>query len=131
MPSYGSAQYASGWLLTVRDTSLLAFPFDSRRMTVGSEAVRVRDDVNFDRGVWRGGFTASDDGTLAYQIAQAGIGGQLTWTDASGRRLGSVGEKSEASMPRLSPDGRRVLVMLGDPNNDIWVYEIDRVFARA
>ncbi len=126
MSSYGSAQYASGWLLTVRDTSLLAFPFNVRRMTVGSDAVRVRDDVNFDRGVWRGGFTASDDGVLAYQIAQAGIGGQLTWTDASGRRLGTVGEKSEASMPRLSSDGRRALVALGDPNNDIWVYELDR-----
>ena len=126
MSSYGSAQHASGWLLTVRDTSLLAFPFDSRRMTIGSEAVRIRDDVNFDRGVWRGGFTASDEGTLAYQVTQAGIGGQLTWTDASGRRMGSVGEKSEASMPRLSPDGRRALVMLGDPNNDIWVYELDR-----
>ena len=63
---------------------------------------------------------------LAYQIAQAGIGGQLTWCDSSGRRLSTVGEKSEAYSPQLSPDGRRALVILGDPNNDIWVYELDR-----
>jgi eukaryotic-like serine/threonine-protein kinase len=124
--SYGSAQFASGWLLTVRDTSLLAFPFDVRRLTVGQEPVRVTDDVNFDIGVWRGGFTASDNGVLAYQLTQAGVGGQLTWFDSSGRRLSTLGEKSEAYSPQLSPDGRRALVILGDPNNDIWVYELDR-----
>jgi eukaryotic-like serine/threonine-protein kinase len=126
MPSYGSAQYASGWLLSVRDTSLLAFPFDARRLTVRDEPVRVADDVNFDLGVWRGSFTASENGVLAYQLAQAGIGGQLTWCDSSGRRLSTVGEKSEAYSPQLSPDGRRALVILGDPNNDIWVYELER-----
>jgi dipeptidyl aminopeptidase/acylaminoacyl peptidase len=126
MTSYGSAQYASGWLLSVRDTSLLAFPLDPRRFTVKDEPVRVADDVNFDLGVWRGSFSASEDGVLAYQLAQAGIGGQLTWCDSSGRRLSTIGEKSEAYSPQLSPDGRRVLVILGDPNNDIWVYEIER-----
>jgi len=126
MTSYGGAQYASGWLLSVQDTSLLAFPFDLDRLAVKDEPVRVADDVNFDLGVWRGSFSASENGVLAYQLAQAGIGGQLTWCDGSGRRLSTVGEKSEAYSPQLSPDGRRVLVILGDPNNDIWVYEIER-----
>jgi Tol biopolymer transport system component len=95
-------------------------------LIAGPEPVRVRDDVNFDLGVWRGGFTASDNGVLAYQTAQAGVGGQLTWMDLSGHRLSTVGEKSEAYSPQLSPDGQRALVVLGDPNNDIWVYELDR-----
>ncbi len=124
--SYGSAQYASGWLLSVRDTSLLAFPFDPDRLSVKDEPVRVADDVNFDLGVWRGSFSASETGVLAYQLAEAGIGGQLTWVDSSGRRISTVGEKSQAYSPELSPDGRRVLVILGDPNNDIWVYELER-----
>jgi serine/threonine protein kinase/Tol biopolymer transport system component len=124
--SYGSAQYASGWLLTVRDTSLLAFPFDARSLTMRDESIRVADDVNFDLGVWRGSFSASDNGVLVYQASQAGIGGQLTWRDSSGRSLSTVGEKSEAYTPQLSPDGRRALVILGDPNNDIWVYQLDR-----
>jgi Tol biopolymer transport system component len=46
--------------------------------------------------------------------------------DLSGHRLSTVGEKSEAYSPQLSPDGQRALVVLGDPNNDIWVYELDR-----
>ena len=124
--SYGSAQYASGWLLSVRDTSLLAFPFDPRRLIVKDEPVRITDDANFDLGVWRGCFSASQNGVLVYQLAEAGIGGQLTWVDSSGRRISTVGEKSQAYSPQLSPDGRRVLVILGDPNNDIWVYELER-----
>ena len=124
--SYGSAQYASGSLLTVRATSLVALPFDLRRMTATDTPTRIADDVNFDLGVWRGTFTASENGVLAYQVAQSGVGGRLTWFDQSGRRLSTVGENGAAYSPQLSPDGRRALVILGDPNNDVWVYELER-----
>jgi Tol biopolymer transport system component len=59
-------------------------------------------------------------------MAQAGLGGQLTWLDPSGRPLGKVGEKSEAYSPEISPDGRRAAVVLGDPANDIFLYELER-----
>jgi Tol biopolymer transport system component len=126
MASYGSAQYASGWLLSVVDTNLMALPFDAGRVTVTGSPVRVAGDVNFDFGVWRGTFSASGNGLLAYQLAQAGVGGQLLWVDLSGRPLSTVGERGDAYSPQISPDGRRALVILGDPNNDIWIYELDR-----
>jgi len=126
MSSYGSAQYASGWLLSVRETSLVAIPFDAKRIEVSGQPLRVADDANFDTGVWRGTFSASDNGMLAYQLAREGGGGRLTWFDFSGRRMASVAEKSPAYSPELSPDGRRVSVMMGDPNNDVWAYELDR-----
>jgi len=126
MSGNGSAQYASGWLLSVRDTSLMALPFDAKRIETSGQAVRVADDVNFDFGVWRGTFTASEDGVLAYQLAREAGGGRLTWIDSSGRRIAPVAEKSEAYSPELSPDGRRAAVLIGDPNNDIWVYELER-----
>jgi len=126
MSSNGSAQYASGWLLSVRDTSLMALPFDAKRIEILGQAVRIADDVNFDFGVWRGTFTTSENGLLAYQLARESGGGRLTWLDPSGRRLAPVAEKSAAYSPELSPDGRRASVLMGDPNNDIWVYELDR-----
>jgi serine/threonine protein kinase/Tol biopolymer transport system component len=126
MSSNGSAQYASGWLLSVRDTSLMALPFDPKRIAVTGQATRVTDDANFDSGVWRGTFTVSENGVLAYQLARQGSGGRLTWVDSSGRRIAPVAEKSEAYSPELSPDGRRASVVMGDPNNDVWVYELDR-----
>ena len=126
MSSYGSAQYASGRLLLVRETSLMAFPFDPKRLVISGEGVRIADNANFDTGVWRGTFSASENGVLAYQIAREGSGGRLTWLDFSGRRLAPVAEKSAAYAPELSPDGRRASVLMGDPNNDVWVYELDR-----
>jgi Tol biopolymer transport system component len=126
MSSYDSAQYASGVLLSVRDTSLMATPFDPRRIAFTGPAVRIADDVNFDTGVWRGTFTVSETGVLAYLIAREGGGGRLTWVDFSGRKLATIGEKSSAYSPELSPDGRRASVVMGDPNNDVWVHELTR-----
>ena len=124
--SYGSAQYASGWLLSTRDTSLMAQRFDAGTMGLSGEPVRVADDVSFDYGTWRSVFSVSENGVLAYQLAQTGVGGQLTWLDTAGRTVGTVGERSEAYALRLSPDGRRASVLFGDPNNDIWIYDLPR-----
>ena len=126
LSGFGSAQYASGWLLSVRDTSLMGLRFDPDRLSSSGQPVRIAENVNFDSGVWRGNFTVSGSGVLAYQLAQEAGRGQLTWFDFSGRRLGTIGERSQAYSPRISPDGRRASVILGDPNNDIWVYELDR-----
>ena len=54
MPSYGSAQYVPGYLLSVRDSNLMAAPFDLGRLAVTGQSVRVAGDVNFDFGTWRG-----------------------------------------------------------------------------
>ena len=44
----------------------------------------------------------------------------------AGRPLATIGDRSEAYALRLSPDNRRASLVLGDPNNDIWIYELDR-----
>jgi Tol biopolymer transport system component len=123
--SYGSAQYASGFLLFVREASLLAQRFDPGTLTVSGEPVRVADGVGFEAGIWRGTFSASENGVLAYHVA-GGVGGQFTWFDRAGRPLQKVAERSEAYVPGLSPDGRRLAFLMGDPSNDVWVQELDR-----
>jgi serine/threonine protein kinase/Tol biopolymer transport system component len=126
MPAYGGAQYVPGYLLSVRDANLMATPFDASRLSVSGQSIRVADDVNFAYGTWRGIFSASENGLLAYQVSNQAAGGQLAWVDAAGRLLASIGERSEAYALRLSPDNRRASVVLGDPNNDIWIYELER-----
>jgi Tol biopolymer transport system component len=124
--SDGSATWAPGWILSVRESSLMARPFDDRRLALGGDAVRVADSVHLDSGVWRGVFSASRTGVLVYQASLAQVGSQMTWFDRSGKALDTFGERRPDYWPRLSPDGRRVAVAQGDPNGDLWVYEIGR-----
>jgi eukaryotic-like serine/threonine-protein kinase len=115
-----------GWILSVRDTTLIGRPFDDGKLALAGEPVRIAGNVNFDAGVWRGVFSASRTGLLAYETASSQGGAQLTWFDRSGKALETVGERGAYYWPRLSPDGRRVAVAQGDPNSDIWVYEVGR-----
>jgi Tol biopolymer transport system component len=126
LTSFGSAQAVPGWILTVRDENLMATPFDEKRLSVSGEPVRVASEVNFDYGTWRGVFSASSNGTLVYQTQRDGGRGQLEWFDIHGKRLSQIGERSEAYALRISPDGRHASVLEGDPNNDIWTYDLER-----
>jgi len=126
LPSYGSAEYVPGFLLGVHDGNLMAAPFDPARLAVTGPSVRAAEGVNFDYGTWRGVFSGSQNGALAYQISQQTGGGQLTWVDPSGRVISTVGERTTAYALRMSPDNRRAALIEGDPNNDIWIYELDR-----
>ena len=110
----------------MREASLLAQRFHARTLALSGEPARVVDEVGFDSGVWRGGFSASDDGLLAYHNVTGGVGGQFTWYDRAGRALEKIGDRSEAYVPQLSPDGRRIAFLIGDPSNDVWVQELDR-----
>ena len=125
MNGYGSAQAVKGWLLSVRESSLMAAPFDEARLVVTGPPVRAAADVQFDAGTWRGVFAATP-GILVYQFSRDGKGGQIAWHDAQGRRIAAIGERGEGYALRLSPDGKRATVIEGDPNNDIWIYELER-----
>jgi Tol biopolymer transport system component len=126
--SYGSAQTVPGWLLSVSDGHLVAWPFDEGRLSVSGKARRIPADANFDYGTWRAVFSVSRDGILVYQTAQEQARGQLQWMDPSGRVGARVGEPNNSYALRLSPDGSRASVIEGDPNSDLWVYELERGF---
>jgi hypothetical protein len=73
-------------------------------------------------------FSVSRDGILVYQTAQEQARGQLQWMDPAGRVGARVGEPNSSYALRLSPDGSRASVIEGDPNSDLWVYELERGF---
>src|SRR5207302_3316036 len=85
-----SAVYASGHLLFVRQSTLLAQPFDLKTAATTGDPVPVADHVtrNF-QGLLA--FSVSDTGVLAYGIgpASTGAGGvvQLTWVDRQGKTI--------------------------------------------
>jgi len=124
--AFDSPVYTSSFLLYVRETTLMAQPFDTEKLQLTGEPLRVADGVNYDSGTWRSVITASQNGRICFEPAVAGIGGQLTWVNRSGKTLRTVGERSNSFWLRLSPDGKRLAIVSGDPMNDLWIYELGR-----
>ena len=124
-----SMAFAGGFLLYMREQSLLAQPFDATRLEVTGDAFPIAEQIQYDGSFNRANFSISENGTLAYQTGSSTGGRQLIWFDRSGKSLGKVGKLGEYFSARLSPDGKRLAVDLYDPqsrNIDVWLCELAR-----
>jgi serine/threonine protein kinase len=125
-----SPAYALGHLLLVRENTLLAQPFDASRLELTGDPFPIAEKVQHDPLIWKGVFSVSQNGVLAYQgggTAQTGT--QLLWVDRAGKPIRPVSDLGLFFTPRLSPDGQRLAVQITDPqgqNADIWIYELGR-----
>ena len=125
MQAFTNAIYAGGRLLFIRDSALVAQPFEAKSGTLHGEVERLAEDALIDRTVWRAQFDASAD-MLTY--ASGGLmPWQAMWYDRSGKQLGLAGEKvTNLLSVRLSADGSRLATEAGDANSDIWIYDRKR-----
>jgi len=119
-----NALYASGYLLFVRQNALMAQPFDPSTGELKGQATVLNDDVQVDSSVWRGTFTASDQGTMVYQPGSAAGRLQLTWLDIQGNGTGHLGEPDDYNQVELSPDGKKAAASIGVRGSNIWIYDI-------
>ncbi|MEE9292914.1 MAG: hypothetical protein V3U83_08315, partial [Acidobacteriota bacterium] len=79
-----------------------------------------------DSGFFRGTFSASENGVLVYQSAIGGAGlSQIVRVDREGRPIDELVEPGEFYCPRLSHDGRWLMVTTGDPGN-LWSHDLTR-----
>jgi Tol biopolymer transport system component/DNA-binding winged helix-turn-helix (wHTH) protein len=123
-----AAYVPPGYLLFVRNKTLMAQRFDAARMQVRGDAFAVANDVEYLSSVARALFSSST-GTLVYQTSAGTTFSRLTWFDRSGRQLSTLGTPARFANPRVSPDGRRVAIDIDDPqssNTDIWIFEPNR-----
>jgi eukaryotic-like serine/threonine-protein kinase len=120
-----NAVYASGYLLFVRQNALMAQPFDPSSGELKGQASVLNDDVQVDSSVWRGTFTASENGTMVYQPGSAGGNMQLTWLDRRGAILKTLGEPDDYYQVELSPDGKKAAVVIGALGQVIWIYDVE------
>jgi Tol biopolymer transport system component len=123
------ATYASGYLLFVREDTLMAQPFDPSRREFSGDAFPIAEGVQTDTAFSRGVFSVSDNGVLVYQSGQTITGTRLLWFDRAGKQLGQLGDQAIYIDLSISPDGRRVAVNVLDPRvgpPDIWIYEVSR-----
>jgi Tol biopolymer transport system component len=129
-PAGSNAKYANGHLFFMRDTTLLAQPFDPARLVLRGDAVPVAEQVLVGGGAGvAGAFTVSENGRLAYQTGLS-VPSELRWFDRDGKPLGVLGEPGLEGFLALSPDGSRAAVGAVDLKNwdqaDLWVYDVAR-----
>jgi Tol biopolymer transport system component len=114
-----------GWLLFLRQDTLVAQRFNTTRRELTGDPITMADRVGFDPAFSSGAFSVSRDGIVAYRSGGAGPR-QLSWFDRTGKPLGTFGppDDKELVAPSLSPDGRRVAAHRTVQNNtDIWIYD--------
>jgi serine/threonine protein kinase len=126
VPSRSSAVYASGFLLYVRDNALVAQSMNASSGQFQGDATVLNDDVQVDATLWRGTFAASENGTLLYQPGSAQAGLNMAWFDRNGKQEGTVSTTDDYRQIELSPDGKRVVVSVGEPLASLWVYDLTR-----
>jgi eukaryotic-like serine/threonine-protein kinase len=120
-----NAAYADpGYLLYVRDKTIVAQPFDRRRYLLSGEPHTLSDEVLYFPTVGRAVFSASSGEVLVTQTGKGASISQLTWFDRSGKPGGTVGVPGAYNNVRLSPDGHRVATDQSDAdgrNTDVWI----------
>jgi Tol biopolymer transport system component len=125
--SQTQAEYSRGHLLTVRERTLLATPFDPASAEVG-EAIPLVEDIVVDSGASLGLFSSTDAGMLLYMVGAENMEQSLEWVGAGNTRLGQLGDPGRLVRPRVSPDGRLAVVEIrdADPNeSDLWLVDLE------
>jgi serine/threonine protein kinase len=120
---------APGYVLFVRDSTLMAQPFDQRRLALTGDPFPVVERVSFNPANGQSAFSASDAGVLTYRARAAGGISRLEWVGRTGAQLGVVGDPGTYADVELSPDGRTAAVSLRDPVRgtfDEWLVDLSR-----
>ena len=112
----------AGVVLFTRAGTLMALPFDMKRLEPAGDSFPVAEDIAGITGspeyYWLA--SASNPGVLAYVSGHGGKW-QYIWHDRKGGYLGTAGEAGGVAM--ISPDGQR---LAGDRGPDIWLLQFAR-----
>ena len=126
-----NAMYSpDGYLLFVREGTLMAQTFDPQDLSLRGTAFPVAEGVDYSAPSAHGVFSVSADGRVLAYRSGGSAKRQLCWLDRSGQRLSSIGPPGEyIQQPQLSPDGKRVALSQPDlqtGNRDIWLMDLSR-----
>jgi len=124
-----SPHYAStGHLIFVQAGTLMAAPFDAKRLEVRGPAVPVVEGVleSLNSGNAQYAISAGT-GSLAY--VSGGVEGaqnKLVWVSRNGMEQPVAAPARSYVFPRLSPDGKRVASSVSEQETQVWTYDLGR-----
>lgn len=108
---------------------LMAQRFDEKKLQIRGQAFPIAGPVLYDQLLWRGIFSCSFNGVLAYQEANNGADSRLIMFDRAGKAIKTIGPPGDLSAHSISPDAQRVAVAVPDSsvaNYKLWIYDLFR-----
>jgi Tol biopolymer transport system component len=113
-----------GFLLYVDSNSqaLVVVPFDPASARSKGPAIPLTEEVD---GSFC--FDVAADGNLVYvPMPGAGDGDEIVWLDRKGATSKALERRSSWMQPRVSPDGRRILLRKTGTNCELWMLDVER-----
>ena len=120
-------QYAEpGYLLFVRERTLVAQKFDAETLTLQGEPVPMGEGLGTD-DLGLASFSASRNGILVFRGGEL-TGTRLLWVDRSGKETPVLDTAADYRDTSLSPDQTRLVYDVGDggPRGDLWIRDLTR-----
>jgi serine/threonine protein kinase len=131
-------RYSGGHILYMQDDTLLAVPFDLRRLTVTGPPARIIDGIQSDDGRGSAQLALSQTGMMAYIPGRNRYNARpIAWMDRTGTLTTLRAAAAEWYNAEFSPEGRRIaLDIRGGGQTDIWVHDwsrgsLDRITSTA
>jgi eukaryotic-like serine/threonine-protein kinase len=116
----------TGHLVYANAGNLFAAPFDVKRLALTGDPVAIVDGVLVN-GNLSAQFSFSNTGSLVYVPSSTeGPDRKLVWVDRKGASQPLAAPPRPYAQPRLSPDGRQIVVQLEGTKTDLWVYDLTR-----
>jgi Tol biopolymer transport system component len=120
-----NVMFSQGHLLFMRDTALMAQPFDAKRLVTNGDAFPVAAGIQSQGAEpHQGVFSVSQNGVLVYQSGRAAVTSQLAWVTRTGTRLSTVSDPATYTGVTLSPDEKRAIVSISMA--DLWMIDLAR-----
>jgi serine/threonine-protein kinase len=120
------AEYVeSGHLIYAAAGTLRAVGFDPARLEVRGDPVPVAEAV-LTTTAGAAQYAVSRSGTLVYAPGGSRAQQSMVWVDRKGREEPINAPARTYSLPRVAPDGTRVVVTIWDADADLWIWDLVR-----
>jgi Tol biopolymer transport system component/tRNA A-37 threonylcarbamoyl transferase component Bud32 len=128
IPKGTNPRYASsGHLLYALGGTVLAVPFDRQRLEVKGPPVPVIEGVLQLPRSGAAQYSFSATGSMVYVSASVPAAQRrLVWVDRNGSEGPLAAPARSYREPRVSPDGRRIAVVIEGQETQIWLYDLPR-----
>jgi serine/threonine protein kinase len=123
----GAVYSPPGYLLYVREGTLMAHAFDLDRLELKGEPIAVADAlIGFDPSSNFARFSVSESGVLVYYGGSEFNKADLIWVDRQGKQIGAVANAADYGYIRLSHDNKRLATAQRDVSTkwDLWIIDL-------